>query len=120
MSRSSPIWKAYQNLISSGRLRQNAEQAALATKLGELQHRLTHRRLWPKLHHDGTENGIYIYGGVGTGKSRIADLFAATLPSEVTRRRTHFFEFMTDVHQRLHIARSKADFSGDPLVKIGS
>jgi peroxisome-assembly ATPase len=63
---------------------------------------------------------MYIYGGVGTGKSRITDLFATTLPAEVTRRRTHFFEFMTDIHQRLHVARSRADFSGDPLINIGS
>lgn len=119
MSRSFPIWKAYQNLISSGRLQQNAEQAALAIQLGELQHKLTHSGRWSGLKHNDPESGMYICGGVGTGKSRIADLFATTLPSEVTRRRTHFFEFMTDIHQRLHVARSKADFSGDPLVKIG-
>jgi peroxisome-assembly ATPase len=120
MSRTSPIWTAYQNLLRSGRLQQNAEQAALATQLGQLQHKLTHGRRWSRLKQNDSESGIYIYGGVGTGKSRIADLFAATLPAEVTRRRTHFFEFMTDVHQRLHVARSRASFEGDPLVEIGS
>ena len=81
MSWSSPIWKAYQDLISSGRHRRNAEQAVLATQLGELQLNLTYSSRWSRLRHNGVEGGIYIYGGVGTGKSRIADLFAATLPN---------------------------------------
>ena len=119
MSKTSPIWTAYQNLISSGRLQQNAEQAALTTQLGQLQQKLTNRKRWPTLNPSDARSGIYIYGGVGTGKSRIADLFAATLPTSVTRRRTHFFEFMIDIHTRLHRARSEANFAGDPLVQIG-
>lgn len=119
MSKSSPIWTAYQNLVSSGRLQKNAEQAALAIQLGQLQYSLTSSNSWLSRKHGESLSGVYIYGGVGTGKSRVADLFAATLPSQVTRRRTHFFEFMTDIHMRLHRARSESNYSGDPLVKIG-
>ena len=61
----------------------------------------------------------YIYGGVGTGKSRLADMFCATLPAKVTRRRAHFHEFMLDIHSRLHRARSSSGYSEDPLPKIG-
>lgn len=119
MSKSSPIWKAYQNLLSAGRLKPNAEQATLANQLGRLQQKLTvPNRGWNQKQ-IVSEDGLYIWGGVGTGKSRIADLFAATLPSQVTRRRTHFFEFMTDIHIRLHRARSEASYAGDPLIRIG-
>ncbi|KAK5958180.1 hypothetical protein OHC33_000021 [Knufia fluminis] len=118
MSRSSPLSTAYQNLLSKGRLRPNTGQAALVDQLGRIQHGLTVGSRWWK-HDAASSNGIYIYGGVGTGKSRIADLFAATLPANVTRRRAHFFEFMMDTHMRLHRARSQANYAGDPLTRIG-
>ncbi|KAK5099659.1 hypothetical protein LTR70_002261 [Exophiala xenobiotica] len=119
MTRGSPISAAYQNLLSKGRLNPNPGQAALANQLGHLQQNLTVRGRWWKHNNAASSNGVYIYGGVGTGKSRIADLFAATLPSHVTRRRTHFFEFMMDTHMRLHRARSEANYAGDPLTRIG-
>jgi len=119
MTRGSPISAAYQNLLSKGRLNPNPGQAALVNQLGHLQQNLTVRSRWWKHNNAASSNGVYIYGGVGTGKSRIADLFAATLPSHVTRRRTHFFEFMMDTHMRLHRARSEANYAGDPLTRIG-
>lgn len=119
MSKTSPVWAAYQNLLSAGRLRPNTEQAALADQLGRLQQKLNITGGGWRQKNSILEDGLYIWGGVGTGKSRIADLFAATLPSQVTRRRTHFFEFMTDIHMRLHRARAEASYSGDPLVRIG-
>lgn len=119
MLKKSPVWTAYQKLLSNGKLKPNTEQEALATQLGHLQHRLLSKNGWWRQKDAALENGIYIYGGVGTGKSRIADLFAATLPVGVTHRRAHFFEFMTDVHMRLHRARSESNYAGDPLVLIG-
>ena len=109
----SPIHSAYNTLLNRGRLVTNPNQAALVDRLSRLQHSLQTNS------HDGS-SGVYIYGDVGTGKSRIADLFAATVPQAVSRRRVHFHEFMMDVHSRLHRARSAANFTGDPLVQIGS
>ena len=44
--------------------------------------------------------GVYLWGGVGRGKTLIMDLFFDTLP--VTgRRRTHFHRFMHDLHVEL-------------------
>lgn len=103
---------AYNALLSKGRLSANPGQAALVTRLSELQTSLIN-----DTHH--VPNGLYIYGGVGTGKSRIADLFAATLPPEVSRRRAHFNEFMLDIHSRLHRAWSAPGYAGDPLTNIG-
>ncbi|GAB7355458.1 hypothetical protein MBLNU459_g5961t1 [Dothideomycetes sp. NU459] len=106
---------AYRTLLSRNRLTQNPGQAALVSRLAALQDDLVNSR------HVQTQpqRGVYIYGNVGTGKSRIADLFAATLPSSVSTRRIHFHEFMMDIHLRLHRARSQLSFAGDPLVQIG-
>ena len=104
---------SYQALLQGGRLLANPGQAALVRRLAKLQVALTTRQRSHDL------QGLYIYGGVGTGKSRIADLFCATLPASVTRRRAHFHEFMLDIHSRLHHARSATRYSQDPLLKIG-
>ena len=104
---------SYHTLLRKGRLSANSGQAALVGRLARLQVALG----TGKRRHD--LQGLYIFGGVGTGKSRIADLFCDTLPSSVTRRRAHFHEFMLDVHSRLHRARSASGYSEDPLPTIG-
>ena len=45
--------------------------------------------------------GLYIYGGVGTGKSMLMDLFYNSVPVK-RKKRTHFHEFMQSVHRRIH------------------
>ena len=44
--------------------------------------------------------GLYIYGGVGRGKSMLMDLFYEVAPVKA-KVRIHFHEFMLDVHARL-------------------
>ena len=50
--------------------------------------------------------GLYMYGGVGRGKSMLMDLFCDTLPENIKWRRVHFHEFMISVHDFMHEARS--------------
>ena len=107
----SAIHNAYASLLSRTRLKPNPGQAALIDRLSVLQQTL--------LDSDRPQSGLYIYGSVGTGKSRLADLFAATLSPQISKRRVHFYEFMMDIHSRLHRARSVAGYSGDPLQQIG-
>jgi len=46
------------------------------------------------------ERGLYLWGGVGRGKTWLMDLFFATVPIAEKKRR-HFHRFMYDVHAQL-------------------
>ena len=45
--------------------------------------------------------GIYLWGGVGRGKTLLMDLFHQSLPGQVTSARIHFHSFMNQVHAAL-------------------
>lgn len=49
--------------------------------------------------------GVYLYGGVGRGKSMLMDLFYDFIPPTIQKRRVHFHEFMIETHDWLHQKR---------------
>ncbi|MCO5608899.1 hypothetical protein L7F22_063117 [Adiantum nelumboides] len=53
--------------------------------------------------------GLYLYGGVGTGKTMLMDLFYEELPKRWKKRRTHFHDFMLNVHSRLQKQKGMSD-----------
>lgn len=57
--------------------------------------------------------GLYLWGGVGRGKTFLIDLFYEGLPI-ARKHRTHFHRFMRDVHTRLHEHAGERD----PLTTI--
>jgi cell division protein ZapE len=58
--------------------------------------------------------GVYMYGGVGRGKSFLMDCFFQSVP--LTRKtRLHFHEFMREVHRELQDLKGTAD----PLDELG-
>ncbi|KAL9242229.1 hypothetical protein vseg_016249 [Gypsophila vaccaria] len=54
-------------------------------------------------------NGLYLYGGVGTGKTMLMDLFYHQLPCTWRKKRIHFHDFMLNVHSRLQRHRGVSD-----------
>jgi len=46
--------------------------------------------------------GLYLWGGVGRGKTWLVDLFYDSLPIQA-RRRSHFHHFMRDMHAQLRL-----------------
>lgn len=46
--------------------------------------------------------GIYLYGDVGCGKTMLMDLFYATTPQHLPKKRIHFHQFMQQIHKRSH------------------
>jgi cell division protein ZapE len=57
--------------------------------------------------------GLYLWGGVGRGKTFLIDLFFDGLPLR-EKRRTHFHRFMREVHERLREHAGERD----PLAAI--
>jgi cell division protein ZapE len=58
--------------------------------------------------------GVYLWGGVGRGKSFLMDCFFSTVPL-VRKTRIHFHEFMRGVHRELDDVKGMAD----PLDEVG-
>ncbi|HKJ94076.1 MAG TPA: cell division protein ZapE, partial [Gammaproteobacteria bacterium] len=52
--------------------------------------------------------GVYLWGGVGRGKTYLVDTFFDCLPFE-EKRRLHFHRFMREVHGRLKTLRERQD-----------
>ncbi|KAE9602370.1 hypothetical protein Lal_00049872 [Lupinus albus] len=53
--------------------------------------------------------GLYLYGGVGTGKTMLMDLFFHQLPSNWRKKRIHFHDFMLNVHSLLQKHKGLSD-----------
>ena len=58
--------------------------------------------------------GVYMYGGVGRGKSFLMDCFFQAVPLK-RKTRLHFHEFMREVHRELQDLKGIAD----PLEELG-
>jgi cell division protein ZapE len=120
---------AYRARRRAGELKPDPGQELTAEKLQSLANALRHYELstglggWKaRLGLGGRQadppQGLYIYGGVGTGKSMLMDLFFESAPIEV-KRRVHFHAFMQEVHDRLHAWRRKTKGAkADPLPEL--
>ncbi|CEG35746.1 hypothetical protein L914_20781 [Plasmopara halstedii] len=60
--------------------------------------------------------GLYVYGGVGCGKTFVMDMFFNSVPIE-KKLRVHFHAFMLDIHKRMHELRQEG-FHEDPIPHI--
>ena len=112
---------AYDDLVARGELKPDPEQAAAAARLMQLDAALDapphglFARLFGK--EPPRPKGIYLWGGVGRGKSMLMDLFYAN--AAVTPRcRVHFHEFMLDTHGAIHAHRETAH--ADPIPAVAA
>ena len=108
----------YERLVAGGELRPDAEQAAAANRLDALQRALEagpSSGLFGLFRKPKPPRGVYLWGGVGRGKSMLMDLFHDTLAIP-EKRRVHFHAFMLEVHRRLRDARKSEE--GDPIPPV--
>tara|TARA_R110002126_G_scaffold29585_2_gene97556 strand:- start:1737 stop:2882 length:1146 start_codon:yes stop_codon:yes gene_type:complete len=101
----------WQERVGSGVLSADADQERAARLLTALSQRLQDWTPGAKTLFGKTRpapRGLYLWGGVGRGKSMLMDIFVDTAPVEA-RRRAHFHEFMQDVHARIGAWRGLSD-----------
>ena len=112
----------YRARLAAGEIRPDPAQELAAEKLESLHHALAAFR--PGSGRTGWKErfglarrivaeppqGLYIYGGVGRGKSMLMDLFFRTAPV-AAKRRVHFHAFMQEVHGRLRAMRQHPEFA---------
>jgi predicted ATPase len=116
----------YESLIANGKIKRDPRQQAVVALLQQLGDKLESSvsppsspqsagwtSLWSSTSRESTtsirpEQGLYLYGGCGTGKTMLMDLFYSNLDFRRGRkRRVHFHEYMIDVHNRLHALQKK-------------
>ncbi|MBY0354273.1 MAG: AFG1 family ATPase [Rickettsiales bacterium] len=123
----------YSDMVDRGELQPDAAQTRVVHQLDALYLRLSQpgflerrqRRIseflarWLKRKAVQHNNGIYLWGDVGRGKSMLMDLLYISLPF-AQKRRVHFHRFMLEVHSRIHALRAEKKWVRDPLLTIAS
>ena len=111
----------YHALVAAGELRADSDQARAVAALARVQAELEAvpprgSTIWRFLRRKpDPARGLYLWGGVGRGKSMLMDLFFENVGIN-RKRRAHFHEFMLDIHARLKAERVKE--KGDPIPPI--
>ena len=110
-----PVGSAYQELAKAGELKPDPAQQRAVEALDRLAATLAEKPgLFARFFRRDDEacEGVYLWGGVGRGKSMLMDL-AYEHVAVHPKRRVHFHAFMLDVHERLRKARATEE--GDPV-----
>ena len=115
------VTQSYEALVLAGELQADRDQAVAVAALAKVQTELEAvpprgSTIWRFLgRKPEPARGLYLWGGVGRGKSMLMDLFFDSVQIE-RKRRAHFHEFMIDIHARLKAERVKEE--GDPIPPI--
>ena len=113
------VAQKYEALIAAGELQPDEDQLQAVEVLDRLATQLEPKRggFLARLAGRKTPQarGVYMWGGVGRGKSMLMDLAFSAIAVE-PKRRVHFHEFMLEVHERLRLERQSE--SGDPIPPV--
>lgn len=112
---SGPVGRAYHRLVKAHELNPDPAQAKAVGALDQLA--TAPKSVFSRLFRSGDDGpaGVYLWGGVGRGKSMLMDLGFECIDVQ-PKRRVHFHEFMLETHQRLRKARESEE--GDPIEPV--
>jgi cell division protein ZapE len=112
-----PVGRAYAELVQARELKPDPAQARAVTALDRLAAGIEPAGLFSQLFGGGKRGpaGVYLWGGVGRGKSMLMDLAFAHIDVH-PKRRVHFQEFMLETHARLRKVREREE--GDPIEPV--
>ncbi len=94
----------YARLVDAGTLKRDDAQEAVLPEFDRIRAALTKpvkRGLFRRA--PEATKGLYLWGGVGRGKSMLMDFFVSHV--DAPARRVHFHAFMQEIHAAMHIAR---------------
>ncbi|MBY6159253.1 AFG1 family ATPase [Mameliella alba] len=109
------VTELYQSRVNEGKIKPDPAQTAVLPELERLRADLAQpvkRGFFRKTIE--APQGLYLWGGVGRGKSMLMDLFVDTL--DVPARRVHFHAFMQEVQAQIHQLRQKG--AEDPIKPV--
>lgn len=115
------VRKAFNAMLVERNIVADAEQLVAVERLQVLYDELLalkaarRNRLRKLFIHPELPRGVWLWGGVGRGKSFLMDCFFDAVPYR-RKRRVHFHAFMREVHQSLKDYHSESD----PLVKVAA
>jgi cell division protein ZapE len=115
------VGERYRALVAAGELRPDPDQRRAVAALETLERQLAELPqkgsiVWRILSSRAEPPaGIYMWGGVGRGKSMLMDLAFECIDYH-PKRRVHFHEFMLEMHERLRDERRKE--AGDPIPPV--
>ena len=120
----------YENLVAAKKLGRDPAQERLLDRFVAVEQRVAAHRLARRTQplgwlfggggQDQPVRGLYLFGDVGRGKTMLMDLFFEASPV-VRKRRTHFHEFMADVHERVRAFRQRlkdGEFEGEDAIRL--
>ena len=105
------VRQRYDHLVELGNIRRDLAQLAIVAALDRLIYEISYKKLarkssalrWlfakRKTQREPVK-GLYVHGGVGHGKTMLMHMFFELAPVK-HKRRVHFNDFMTDVHDRI-------------------
>ncbi|WP_412507774.1 cell division protein ZapE [Roseovarius sp. SYSU LYC5161] len=109
--------RIYDRMVEAGELSRDPAQEGVIAELERIRAELDKpvKRGWFRKAPE-PPMGLYVWGGVGRGKSMLMDMFVDSI--SVPKRRVHFHAFMQEIHAGMH--RARQDGVEDALAPVAA